>query len=87
MEIQMSSESERFIAAQLAEGQFRSADEVIEHALSRLRNRGSRNDAEETTRPQESSVAAAITRIKELRKGITKPPGMTLKEMISAGRS
>ena len=83
MTITLTPEHERIIQAQLASGQFRSVEEVLEKLLAALKSPAS----DEATISKEAKARAAAERIRELRKGVTleRPNGMSLREYAHLG--
>jgi len=83
MTITLTPEHERIIEAQLATGQFRSVDEVLDTVLAPLKLPSPETPDEE----QAAQAQAAAERIRELRKGVTldRPEGMTLREYAHIG--
>ncbi len=83
MTITLTPEHERIIQAQLATGQFRSVDEVLDTVLAPLKSQNSETLEEE----QVAQAQAAAESIRELRKGITldRPEGMSLREYAHIG--
>jgi Arc/MetJ-type ribon-helix-helix transcriptional regulator len=83
MTITLNPEHERIIQAQLASGQFRSVEEVLEKALAPLKSQAS----DKATVDKEATARAAVERIRELRKGVTldRPKGMSLREYAHLG--
>ena len=83
MTITLTPEHERIIQAQLATGQFRSVDDVLEKVLAPFKPQGPSPSAEDET----AEAQAAAVRIRELRKGVTldRPPGMSLREYAHTG--
>ena len=83
MTITLTPEHERIIQAQLATGQFRSVDEVLDTVLAPLKSQNSETLEEE----QVAQAQAAAESIRELRKGVTldRPEGITLREYAHIG--
>jgi len=81
MTITLTPEHERIIQAQLATGQFRSVDEVLDTVLAPLKPQST------AIADEEQAAQAAAERIRELRKGVTldRPEGMTLREYAHIG--
>ena len=78
MTITLTAEHERIIQAQLATGQFRSVEDLLDQVLAPLQSSsGSGANPEAQMKAQ-----APAARIRELRQGITldQPEGMTLRE-------
>ena len=77
MTITLTPEHERIIQAQLATGQFRSVEDVLEKVLAPLKSQA----AEEATMDGGAKARAAAERIRQLRKGVTldRPAGMSLR--------
>jgi Arc/MetJ-type ribon-helix-helix transcriptional regulator len=82
MTITLTPEHERIIQAQLATGQFRSVEEVLEKALAPLKP-----PADEPTLDDRAKARAAAERIRQLRQGVTldRPEGMSLREYAHLG--
>lgn len=83
MTITLTAEHERIIQAQLATGQFRSVEEVLDKVLSPLKPARPALTAEDGA----AKAQAAAERIRELRKGVTldRPEGMSLREYAHLG--
>ncbi len=83
MTIILTPEHERIIQAQLATGEFRSVEELLEKLLAPLKPQTS----EETTREDRAKAQAAAKRIGHLRQGvkIDRPGGMSLREYAHLG--
>ncbi len=84
MTITLTPEHERIIQAQLATGEFRSVQEVLEKALAPLKPPAS---DEAITLDDRARAHAAAERIRQLRKGVTldRPKGMSLREYAHLG--
>ena len=82
MTITLTAEHERIIQAQLATGQLRSVEEVLDKVLSSLKP--ARPDV---TADDGAKAQAAAERIRELRKGVTldRPEGMSLRDYAHLG--
>jgi Arc/MetJ-type ribon-helix-helix transcriptional regulator len=83
MTITLTPEHERIIQAQLATGEFRSVEEVLEKVLAPLKSQAS----DEATTDEKAKAQAAGERIRELRRGVTleRPEGMSLREYAHLG--
>jgi Arc/MetJ-type ribon-helix-helix transcriptional regulator len=83
MTITLTPEHERIIQAQLATGEFRSVDEILEKALAPLKS----HSADESTPDDRAKARAAAERIRQLRQGVTleRPEGMSLREYAHLG--
>lgn len=83
MTITLTPEHERIIEAQLASGQFRSVDEVLDMVLAPLRQQS----FDITDEDKKTKAQTAAKRIRELRKGVTldRPEGMSLREYAHIG--
>jgi Arc/MetJ-type ribon-helix-helix transcriptional regulator len=83
MTITLTPEHERIIQAQLATGEFRSVDEILEKALAPLKP----HSADEPTPDDRAKARAAAERIRQLRQGVTleRPEGMSLREYAHLG--
>jgi Arc/MetJ-type ribon-helix-helix transcriptional regulator len=81
--ITLTPEHERIIQAQLATGQFRSVEEVLDKVLAPLKSPSPDIIA---TQDKEKAHAAA-ERIRELRQGVTldRPEGMSLRDYVHLG--
>lgn len=82
MAITLTPEHERIIPAQLATGQFRSVDEVLDTVLAPFKAQSELMANEDITK---AHVAAEL--IRELRKGVTldRPEGMSMREYAHLG--
>jgi Arc/MetJ-type ribon-helix-helix transcriptional regulator len=80
MTITLTPEHESIIQAQLATGQFRSVEEVLDKVLAPLK-------AQAPVIGTDDTAKAAAARIRELRKGVTleRPEGMSLREYAHLG--
>jgi hypothetical protein len=81
MNIHLNPHSKQLLKEQLAQGGFRSPDEVIERALEALAERESVIPA---SSPHGMSPAQAVADILELRKGV-KLGGLKIKDLIHEG--
>ncbi len=83
MTITLTPEHERIIQAQIASGQFRSVDKVLDHVLSPLKQQ----NLEAAQEAKKAKAQAAAERIRELRNGVTldRPQGMSLREYAHLG--
>ncbi len=83
MTITLTPEHERIIQDQLATGQFRSVEDVLEKVLAPLESK----TFEEATLEEKAKAQAAAERIRELRQGVTldRPEGMSLREYAHLG--
>ena len=79
MNIRLNPHSEQLLKDQLDHGHFRSPEEVIEHALEVLAEKGSGSSEAATRTP-----AQAVADILELRKGVTLG-GLKIKDLIHEG--
>ena len=82
MEIRLPPDQEARLAA-LAASAGRSTGELVEEAIALWEAR----QAERHVPRPRHTPAQAIARIRELRKGVTLPPGETIKDLINYGRA
>ena len=82
MTIILTPEHERIIRAQLATGQFRTVEEVLDKVLEPLKTQSPVTANEDATKAH-----AAAECIRELRKGVTldRPEGISLREYAHLG--
>ncbi len=82
MTIVLTPEHERIIRAQLATGQFRSVEEILDSVLAPFKTQSAIGASDNSTNAQN-----AAERIRELRKGVRldRPEGMSLREYAHLG--
>lgn len=78
MTINISPEFERLVDTKVASGESASREAAVEHALRLLGKEGGSSTREERL--------AAISRIRQRRKGITLGPELTIRQLIDEGR-
>ena len=85
MTIELKPEQERIIQEEIQRGHFRTADEVLDHALVSLRDKGRSLPAEPAKEERVRRAQAAAARIQELSKGLSLE-GLNIKDLIEEGR-
>jgi Arc/MetJ-type ribon-helix-helix transcriptional regulator len=83
--IELKPEHERIIQEEIQSGHFRTAHEVLDHALTALRDKEHKPHAEAAEQERVRRAQAAVARIRELRKGLSLE-GLKIKDLIEDGR-
>ena len=85
MTIELKPEQERIIQDQIQNGHFRTADEVLDHALAALRHKEHKPHAETPRQEQVHRAQVAAARVRDLSKGLSLE-GLNIKDLIEEGR-
>lgn len=84
MTITLSPELERLVNQRIANGEFENVEDVLAAALQRLGT--SPGPEPDHSASERTNVREAIKRIRQLRKGVTLGPGVTIRQLIEEGR-
>ena len=85
MTIELNPEQERIIQEEIQNGHFRTADEVLDHALASLRDREHKPPSEAAEQERVRRAQSAAAHIRELSKGLSLE-GLNIKDLIEEGR-
>jgi Arc/MetJ-type ribon-helix-helix transcriptional regulator len=83
--IELKPEQERIIQEEIQSGHFRTAEEVLDHALIALRDKEHKPPSEAAEEERVRRAQAAAAHIRELSKGLSLE-GLNIKDLIEEGR-